>query len=116
MNESILAAMLESREAEQAAKEEFVAKWVDGKRDGVVFGLFELTPHTVISEADGDEIVEFNRAYRDMPDCEFKQLVGRMIDGRLKSDASGEWSNETAKAVDGMTDEQWLQYRKSCKG
>lgn len=114
MNDNIMQALLESREAEANAEAEWIAQWVDDNTPLLLAGLLDTDAATLLAEVDADRATQLNQAiYLLMMSGDkvpLTQVIQQVMDAALKGMAQQAWGYHLADLHDAMSDEQWDRY------
>ena len=110
-----LLALLDSREAEANAKDEWIAEWTATNRPLLLAGMLETDPATLLGEVNADQAAQLNQAiYLLMASGDkvpLTLLIQQVMDTALKAMAQQAWNNHVAQLHDAMSDDQWEQYQ-----
>lgn len=114
-NETALLALLESREAEANAKDEWIAAWTEHHRPLLLAGELDTDLSTLLAEVNHDQGLQLNQALfllmTEGDPAPLMQLTQQLMDAALAALAETAWSNHHAALQDAMSDEQWEQYQ-----
>lgn len=114
-NENAILALLESKEAEDNAKAEWIAEWCDANRPLLLAGMLETDPATLLGELNSDQHRQYNQAIwmlmRDDEQTPLMQFIQQVVDAGLSDLAHDAWSNHLAELQTAMSEEQWQQYQ-----
>ncbi|MGS3141529.1 hypothetical protein ACB274_02785 [Aeromonas sanarellii] len=108
-------ALLESREAEANAKDEWIAEWAAANRPLLLAGELDTDPATLLGELNADQHRQYNQAIwlmvLDGEQAPLMQFIDQVVDAGLAELAQAAWRSHTAALHDAMSDEQWKQYQ-----
>lgn len=116
-NETALLALLESREAEANARDEWISEWCANQRAAFVRDTDPIDLPINISydhgisydhEARAADAIRAQLAGDHLP---LTMVLHDMIDAALEEEALGAWLNFTAELQTAMSDQQWEQYQ-----
>lgn len=114
-NETALLALLESREAEANAKDEWIAEWAATNRPLLLAGMLETDLSTLLAEVNHDQGLQLNQAmFLLMTEGEpapLMQFIDQVVDAGLAELAQAAWRSHLAALHDAMSDEQWDRYQ-----
>lgn len=110
-----LLALLDRREAEANAKDEWIAEWTAANRPLLLAGMLETDPATLLAEVNADQHRQYNQAIwllmNDGDHSHLVQFVQQVVDAGLSDLAHDAWSNHLAELQTAMSEEQWQQYQ-----
>lgn len=114
MHENDILRILESKEAEENAKAEFVANYVELYRSKLIAGEMDTDVATLLAEVDYDEAIYLNQAaYLLLKEGEpgpMMQIINKLIDDELSMLADSAWGCHLADLHDEMSAEQWARH------
>lgn len=114
-HEHNLLAELESREALDTDRVEWIAKWVEDNRPALLRGELEITPAVLLAEVNKEQDLRLNQALFLLmtrgDQTPLMQLTCELIDAALLDLAANAWSNHCAQLEDGMSEEAWERYQ-----
>lgn len=114
-NEHTLLALLDSKEAEANAKDEWITEWVDANHLPLLSGQLDTDVDTLQAEANPDQKTRFKQAvYLLMVTGDKVPLtlhIQQLLEQGLTVMADDAWSNHVAALEDAMGAEQWEQYQ-----
>lgn len=113
--ENILLALLESKEAEANARDEWIAEWAATNRPLLLAGMLETDLSTLLAEVNHDQGLQLNQAmFLLMTEGEpapLMQFTKQLMDAALAVLAKEAWGYHLAALHDAMSDQQWEQYQ-----
>lgn len=114
-NETALLALLESREAEANAKDEWIAEWVAANRPLLLAGELDTDPATLLGELNADQHRHYNQAIwllmHEGRQAPLMQFIDQVVDAGLAELAQAAWRSHLAALHDAMSEEQFERYQ-----
>ncbi|MGL4715400.1 MAG: hypothetical protein ACRCWL_05760 [Aeromonas sp.] len=111
--ENTLLALLESKEAENAARDEWISEWCANQRAAFIR---DADPIELLINISYDHEARTQQAIRDQlagDHLELTLVLHDMIDEALKEDALGAWLNHTAALQSAMSEEQFERHQRN---
>ncbi|MCW0507219.1 hypothetical protein [Aeromonas piscicola] len=114
-NEHTLLALLDSKEAEANAKDEWITEWVETNRLPLLSGQLDTDAATLLAEVNADQAIQLNQTiYLLMLSGDKVPLtlhIQQLLEQGLTVMADDAWSDHVAALQDVMNSEQWEQYQ-----
>lgn len=113
--ETTLLAMLESKEAEAQARDEWIATWVESNQPLLLAGQLDTDAAALLGEVNADQAVELNQAiYLLMVTGDklpMRNLIQQLMDQHLANEAEKHWGHHSTDLQNDMDPDQWDQYQ-----
>lgn len=115
IHEDMLLALLDSKEAEQQAREEWMAQWAADNRLNLIRSRLDTTSDTLAAQVNHEQAQRLCQAFAQIlledSHALLAPLLNELIDAALLDLAADAWSNHRAQLEDGMSEEAWERYQ-----